>query len=189
MAYVTVPKDLTKVKSKVVFGLTKRQLICFGGALLVGVPLFFIYLGAASHAARVRHYGVRRRRGLSAGALKKTRRSPSKVVARPRSCRVLLHPAQGTPASPTMLTTPLCGNPKWKRRSTPHRPKSKRTKTSAKKTVKSPAPKRKKFELCPKYKGDGKAHSAQTSIPYEAMYQDGVCRCGPAPFPKALSLY
>ena len=29
MAYVTVPKDLTKVKSKVVFGLTKRQLICF----------------------------------------------------------------------------------------------------------------------------------------------------------------
>ena len=40
MAYVTVPKDLTRVKSKVVLGLTKRQLICFGGALLVGVPLF-----------------------------------------------------------------------------------------------------------------------------------------------------
>ena len=40
MAYVTVPKDLTKVKSKVVFGLTKRQLICFGGALLVGVQHF-----------------------------------------------------------------------------------------------------------------------------------------------------
>ena len=45
MAYVTVPKDLTKVKSKVVFGLTKRQLICFGGALLVGVPLFFLIRG------------------------------------------------------------------------------------------------------------------------------------------------
>ena len=29
MAYVTVPKDLTKVKSKVVFGLTKRQLISY----------------------------------------------------------------------------------------------------------------------------------------------------------------
>ncbi|MDB7831609.1 PrgI family protein [Intestinimonas butyriciproducens] len=41
MAYVTVPKDLTYVKSKVVFGLTKRQLICFGGALLIGVPLYF----------------------------------------------------------------------------------------------------------------------------------------------------
>ena len=45
MAYVTVPKDFTKVKSKVVFGLTKRQLICFGGALLVGVPLFLLIRG------------------------------------------------------------------------------------------------------------------------------------------------
>ena len=44
MAYVTVPKDLTKVKSKVLFGLTRRQLICFGAAVLVGVPLFFLLL-------------------------------------------------------------------------------------------------------------------------------------------------
>lgn len=42
MAYVTIPKDLTKVKSKVMFGLTKRQLICFGTAALIGVPLFFL---------------------------------------------------------------------------------------------------------------------------------------------------
>ena len=32
MAYVTVPKDLTKIKSKVMFNLTKRQLICFSAA-------------------------------------------------------------------------------------------------------------------------------------------------------------
>jgi hypothetical protein len=42
MAYVPVPKDLTKVKSKVMFNLTKRQLICFGGGALIGVPLFFL---------------------------------------------------------------------------------------------------------------------------------------------------
>ena len=30
MAYVPVPKDLTKVKTKVMFNLTKRQLVCFG---------------------------------------------------------------------------------------------------------------------------------------------------------------
>ena len=42
IAYVTIPKDLTKVKSKVLFGLTRRQLICFGAAVLVGVPLFFL---------------------------------------------------------------------------------------------------------------------------------------------------
>lgn len=42
MAFVTVPKDLTKVKSKMLFGLTKRQLVCFSGALFIGVPLFFL---------------------------------------------------------------------------------------------------------------------------------------------------
>lgn len=42
MPYVTVPKDLAKVKTKVLFNLTKRQLICFGGGLLIGVPLFFL---------------------------------------------------------------------------------------------------------------------------------------------------
>lgn len=46
MAYVPVPKDLTKVKSKVMFNLTKRQLICFGGGALLGVPLFFLLRGS-----------------------------------------------------------------------------------------------------------------------------------------------
>ena len=41
MAYVPVPKDLTKVKTKVAFNLTKRQLVCFGCGALIGVPLFF----------------------------------------------------------------------------------------------------------------------------------------------------
>ena len=41
MAYVTIPKDLSRIQSKVLFGLTKRQVICFGAAALVGVPLFF----------------------------------------------------------------------------------------------------------------------------------------------------
>lgn len=48
IAYVTIPKDLTKVKSKVLFGLTRRQLICFGAAAMVGVPLFFILKGSVS---------------------------------------------------------------------------------------------------------------------------------------------
>lgn len=46
MAYVTVPKDLTKIRSKMLFGLTKRQLVCFGSAALIGVPLFFLSKGS-----------------------------------------------------------------------------------------------------------------------------------------------
>lgn len=42
MAYVPVPKDLSTVKTKVMFNLTKRQLICFSAALAVGLPLFFL---------------------------------------------------------------------------------------------------------------------------------------------------
>lgn len=41
-AYIPVPRDLTRVKSKVFFNLTKRQLICFGAATLIGVPVFFL---------------------------------------------------------------------------------------------------------------------------------------------------
>lgn len=41
-AYISVPRDLSKVKTKVFMNLTKRQLLCFGAAALVGVPLFFV---------------------------------------------------------------------------------------------------------------------------------------------------
>lgn len=45
MPYVPVPKDLTTIKTKVAFNLTKRQLICFGGAAAVGVPAYFLTRG------------------------------------------------------------------------------------------------------------------------------------------------
>ena len=51
MAYVPVPKDLTKVKTKVAFNLTKRQLVCFGSGALIGVPLFFLLRGPAGNSA------------------------------------------------------------------------------------------------------------------------------------------
>ena len=47
MAYVPVPKDLSKVKTKVAFNLTKRQIICFSAALLIGLPLFFLLKDSA----------------------------------------------------------------------------------------------------------------------------------------------
>lgn len=46
MAFVSVPKDLTKVKNKVVLNLTKRQLICLSIAAAVGLPFYFFTRGA-----------------------------------------------------------------------------------------------------------------------------------------------
>lgn len=52
-SYISVPRDLTKVKSKVMFNLTKRQLMCFGMAVLAGVPSFFLLKAALSVNAAV----------------------------------------------------------------------------------------------------------------------------------------
>lgn len=41
-SYISVPRDLTKVKSKVALNLTKRQIICFAIGAAIGVPVFFL---------------------------------------------------------------------------------------------------------------------------------------------------
>lgn len=46
MAYVNVPMDLSRVKGKVILNLTKRQALCIGCGLLLGVPLFFLLRGS-----------------------------------------------------------------------------------------------------------------------------------------------
>ena len=48
-AYISVPRDLTRVKSKVFFNLTKRQLLCFGSAAMIGIPAFFFIKKAAGN--------------------------------------------------------------------------------------------------------------------------------------------
>lgn len=51
MPYVNVPNDLSKIKTKLAFNLTKRQLLCFGGAALVGVPAYFLARSAIGNTA------------------------------------------------------------------------------------------------------------------------------------------
>lgn len=53
MAFVSVPKDLTKVKNKIVWNLTKRQIICLVIAAAVGLPFYFLtkgYIGTSNAA-------------------------------------------------------------------------------------------------------------------------------------------
>lgn len=42
---VPVPKDLSGIKTKVALNLTKRQIICFSGVALAGIPLYFFTKG------------------------------------------------------------------------------------------------------------------------------------------------
>lgn len=50
MAYVSIPKDLTKVKNKVAFNLTKRQLICIGVGAAIGIPVYFLTRGVLGNS-------------------------------------------------------------------------------------------------------------------------------------------
>jgi hypothetical protein len=51
VAYVPVPKDLSKIKTKLAFNLTKRQLICFSAAASVGLPTYLLTRGALGNSA------------------------------------------------------------------------------------------------------------------------------------------
>ena len=42
MPYVNVPNDLSKIKTKIAFNLTKRQPICFGMGAAIGVPTYLL---------------------------------------------------------------------------------------------------------------------------------------------------
>lgn len=42
MPYVNVPNDLSRIKTKLAFNLTKRQLVCFSAAAAVGVPAYLL---------------------------------------------------------------------------------------------------------------------------------------------------
>jgi hypothetical protein len=51
MPYVNAPNDLSKIKTKMAFNLTKRQLICFGAAALVGIPTYLFTRAAIGNGA------------------------------------------------------------------------------------------------------------------------------------------
>jgi hypothetical protein len=40
MAFTSIPKDLSKIKTKIALNLTKRQLICFSVAAVIGIPTY-----------------------------------------------------------------------------------------------------------------------------------------------------
>lgn len=50
MAYVPVPKDLNKIKTKLALNLTKRQLICFSLAAAVGIPSYLFSRGTIGNS-------------------------------------------------------------------------------------------------------------------------------------------
>ena len=53
MPYCPVPMDLSKIKTQLIFRLSKRQLICFSAAAALGLPTYFLTRGAIGNSAAV----------------------------------------------------------------------------------------------------------------------------------------
>ena len=51
MPYCNIPNDLSKIKTKMAFNLTKRQLLCFGSAAAVGIPTYIFTRSAIGNSA------------------------------------------------------------------------------------------------------------------------------------------
>ncbi len=51
MAFVSVHKDLSKIRNKIAFSMTSRQLVCFGAAAVIGVPAYLLTRSAIGNSA------------------------------------------------------------------------------------------------------------------------------------------
>lgn len=66
MSYVNAPNDLSKIKTKMVFNLTKRQLVCLGSAAAVGIHHPILSSGPWRHRQH-RGHADDHARGVPAG--------------------------------------------------------------------------------------------------------------------------
>lgn len=69
--YVKIPKDLNDIKEKFMFNLTKRQIICFGIGLAIGIPVFFLTRSALGLSGGIAAMGVCAAPAILCGIYKK----------------------------------------------------------------------------------------------------------------------
>ena len=175
MAYVNVPKDLTKVKTKVLFNLTKRQLICFGSGALIGVPLFFLLKGSigTSPAAMVMMVVMI---PAMLFAMYEKNGQPLEVVIR-NIYRVCFRRPKQRPYKTNNFYAVLERQNQLDREVYQIVRKEKLTRAE-----------RKQIEaaIARANRTDKKEKSAQDSIPYQRMWPDGICRVTDTRYTKTI---
>ncbi len=165
MAYVPVPKDLNAVKTKVLFNLTKRQLICFGGGALLGVPLFFLLKTRIPTSAAAICMMLIMLPAFLLGLYEKNGQPLEKIVR--NIAEVLFLRPKERPYQTNNFYAVLEKQDALEKEVEKLTNKEKPT-----------AADRREIEAAiARARGDGrKQRSAQESIPFRRMYPDGVCR-------------
>ena len=178
MAYVPVPKDLTKVKTKVMFNLTKRQLICFGLGALAGVPLYFLLSDKTGNSMAAMVMMLVMLPFFLLGMYEKNGQ-PLEKVLRQIIQAAFLRPKE-RPYKTNNFYSALDRQDKLDKQV--HRVVSK----GGKKTGGQKKPPKRKLTIAEKKeiqaaiaranRTEKKEKSAQDSIPYERMWPDGICQ-------------
>jgi hypothetical protein len=173
MAFVTVPKDLSKVKTKVALNLTKRQLACFSAAAAIGVPAYIFTRGAIGNSAGALLMiaamlplfllGIYEKDGMPA---EKVLRNAARAKyawpgARPHRTENL-YETMGAGAGAEEKETGAAA----------------KGKSAGKKPAAQKPPAKKKAGLAERLFGGKPPQTAQQSIPYREMHKDGICRAG-----------
>ena len=197
MAYVPVPKDLSKIKTKVAFNLTKRQLVCFGGGALIGVPLFFLLKGpvGTSTAAMCMMvvmlpfflFAMYEKHGqplekILGNIIRVSVIRPKERPYRTNNFYAVLERQANLDEEVSHI---VYGNQTL---ATPAVRKKTRNKLCSRSKQKKSCPRADKKQIeaaiARANRTDKKEKSAQDSIPYERMWPDGICRVADGPLHK-----
>lgn len=192
MAYVPVPKDLSKVKTKVAFNLTKRQIVCFAAALIIGLPLFFLLKDSTGTSlASMAMIAVMLPCFLF--AMYEKHGQPLEVVVRNIIRTKFIAPKERPYRTEIYMLT-LNGSENLKRRYQRLQKETRRNSVAGNAPAKANPPhkltraeKKQIAEIIRQAKGDGKAHTAQQTIPYIQMYPDGICKVTERKYSKTIA--
>ena len=168
MPYVPVPKDLTHVRQKVLFNLTRRQLVCFLGGALVGAPLFYLLKPYVASSAASLIMVLVMVPFILLGVYEKNG-EPLEVVLKHFFTATFLRPKKRPYQSENLYDT-LERQSALQKDVAQIEKKKKRKKLSReeKKLIRTKIKEAEHRQETP--------HTAQKTIPYQRMYPDGICR-------------
>ena len=188
MAYVPVPKDLSKIKTKVAFNLTKRQIICFAAALAMGLPLFFLLKDSAGTSMAAFAMIVVMLPCFLLAMYEK-HGQPLEVVIKNVIQTKFIRPKERPYQTENFYAVIEKQRKLEKEVSAIVNGRTKTMTRAVKNPVKRKLTRAEKKEIAAVIqaaKGDGKPHTAQQTIPYLQMYPDGICRVTEKKYSKSL---
>lgn len=189
MAYVNVPKDLTKIKSKVLFNLDKAAT--------------YLFWAGGAHGSAAFLFAQRRHRDDGCGKVMivvmlpgflfgvyEEKRQPLEVVGRQIIESCFLRPKERPYQTVNAYDALVCQyQMEQEVKAIVEKSRQRGSKSMADKPKLTRAERKQIEAVIRKYRGDGKPHTAQDTIPYQIMYPDGICYLGNRRYSQSIEFF